>query len=54
MGYREQTVTRLREKLGREPTDAEIKVERDRQWKIQIGEMYITELSFRDQGTGDV
>ncbi len=49
MEYREETITRLRAKLGCEPSDEEIKVERDRQWRLQLSGLTLTDLLLRDE-----
>ena len=49
MEYREETVARLREQLGREPTEEEIKAERDRRWRLQLNDMAITAMLFKDE-----
>jgi hypothetical protein len=35
--------------LGREPSDEEIKVERDRLWRLQLSSMMLTDLLLRDE-----
>src|SRR5262245_4797045 len=49
MEYREETVARLRKQLGREPTEEEIKAERDRRWRLQLNDMAITAMLFKDE-----
>jgi hypothetical protein len=34
MENRETTIARLRKQLGREPTDEEVKLERDNEWEL--------------------
>jgi len=36
MEYREETIAKLRAKLGREPSDEEISAKRDRLWRLQL------------------
>jgi hypothetical protein len=47
--FPEITVQRLRAKLGRDPTDAELKAERDRLWRINLADRMLTDLAFRDE-----
>jgi hypothetical protein len=49
MEYRHETVARLRKALGREPTDDEVKADRDAQWRKQLQHMMWTDLMFRDE-----
>ena len=49
MEYRETTIARLQQKLGREPTEAEIKETRDALWRRQLEAMMWTDLMFRDE-----
>jgi hypothetical protein len=49
MEFPEITFERLREKLGRDPTDAELKAERDRLWRINLADRMLTDLAFRDE-----
>ena len=49
MEYVEQTVARLRERLGREPTAEEVKAERDARWKMQYASMLVTDALLRDE-----
>jgi len=49
MEYREETIARLRAKLSREPCDEEIKVERDRLWRLQLSGMMLTDILLRDE-----
>src|SRR5262249_39597760 len=49
MEYLEETIDRLRKKLGRDPTDAEIKAERDRKWKLAYADMAFTAICFADE-----
>jgi hypothetical protein len=49
MEYHEETVTKLRTKLGREATPEEIKTERDRLWRLQLSSMMLTDLMLRDE-----
>ena len=42
MEFRETAIDLLRKRLGRDPTEEEIKVERDRKWRFAFAEMGIT------------
>ena len=42
MELRETTIDRLRKRLGRDPTEEEIKAERDRKWRFALADMGIT------------
>jgi hypothetical protein len=41
----DQTMAKLRQRLGREPTPEEIKVARDAAWKRHLEDRFITELT---------
>ena len=49
MEYPEQTITKLRKQLGRDPTAEEVKAERDALWKKQYGSMMLTDVLLRDE-----
>jgi dephospho-CoA kinase len=42
MEFRETIIERLRKRLGRDPTEDEIKAERDRKWRLALADMGIT------------
>ena len=46
---RETTIDRLRKRLGRDPTEEEIKAERDRKWRFALADMGITAECFLDE-----
>jgi hypothetical protein len=48
MDYKSETIVRLREKLGREPTEAEIEAERERSIKRAYADMALTAWCFKD------
>ena len=43
------TIDRLRKRLGRDPTEEEIKAERDRRWRFALADMGITAECFLDE-----
>ena len=49
MELRETTIERLRKRLDRDPTEEEIKAERDRNWRIALADMGITVECFLDE-----
>ena len=49
METRDDTIARLREKLGREPTEAEIDAQRELLIKRAYAEMAMTALCFEDE-----
>jgi hypothetical protein len=49
MELRETTIDRLRKWLGRDPTEKEIKAERDRKWRFALADMGITAECFLDE-----
>src|SRR5262249_33659093 len=49
MELRETTIGRLRKRLGRDPTEEEIKAERDRKWRFTLADMGITAEGFLDE-----
>jgi DNA-directed RNA polymerase specialized sigma subunit len=53
MEYLEQTIERLRAQLRREPTEEEIKAERDRQWRLRYADMWMTHTMFADEADSD-
>jgi len=42
MELRETAIDRLRKRLGRDPTEEEIKAGRDRKWRFALADMGIT------------
>jgi hypothetical protein len=42
MELRETTIDRLRKRLDRDPTEEEIRAERDRKWRFALADMGIT------------
>ena len=49
MELRETIIDQLRKRLGRDPTEEEIKVERDRKWRFALADMGITAECFLDE-----
>jgi hypothetical protein len=49
METQDEMVDRLRAQLGRDPSDAEIKAEPDRLIKLRYADMWLAEMSFRDE-----
>ena len=49
MELTETTIDRLRKRLGRDPTEEEIKAERDRKWRFALADMGITAECFLDE-----
>lgn len=49
MENRETTIARLRKQLGREPTDEEVKLERDNEWRKRLNDMAATAFMFKDE-----
>ena len=49
MEFRETTFERLRKRLGRDPTEEEIKTERDRKWRFALADLGITAECFLDE-----
>jgi hypothetical protein len=49
MELRETTIDQLRKRLARDPTEEEIKVERDRKWRFALADMGITAECFLDE-----
>lgn len=49
MELRETAIDRLRKRLGRDPTEEEIKAERDRKWRFALADMGITVECFLDK-----
>jgi hypothetical protein len=46
--YKEETIAKLRARLGREPTEAEIKEARDALWRKTYANMLISAVLLRD------
>jgi dephospho-CoA kinase len=49
MELRETTIDRLRKRLDRDPTEEEIKAERDRKWRFALADMGISAECFLDE-----
>jgi DNA-directed RNA polymerase specialized sigma subunit len=49
MELRETTIDRLRKRLGRDPTEDEIKAERDQKWHFALADMGITAEYFLNE-----
>jgi len=54
MEYLRETLARLREQLGREPTAEELKTERDARWRRQLEAMMRTDLMLRDEAESQI
>jgi hypothetical protein len=53
MKTRDETIATLRDKLGRKPTEDEIKAERDRQWwRQRYADMAISAVTLPDRDEG--
>jgi hypothetical protein len=48
METRDETIARLRQKLGREPTEIEIKAGRDNEWRKLYADMAVSAATLAD------
>ena len=49
MELRETAIDQLRKRLGRDPTEEEIKADRDRKWRFALADMGITVECFLEE-----